>query len=323
MNEKDRFTINQWVEGRTESIEPVLVPAGGDQDALLEDFCRLLAETAPFIKYKILPDEEGALPEIRVTDNITFSALPLENLLPPFLTALESPAGASPVVSAAVAALLEMVDIPVTLKLYVASRCPHCPRVLQDMIYMAGACPLIHLHVIEGNRFEAAAAEDAVLAAPCLILDNEFRWTGGVSMEEVARYIAHRDPSALGTATLRAVLEAGNADWICEKMKAHGAIFLGFPGLLTHEVWSVRLGAMVVVEALVAEAPALAGQLIPLLLPHFDAAGVTVKGDLLYALGEIGDAATAEIIGELMVDVENEDLKEAACDALAAIAERG
>ena len=322
MNDKDRAIIDGWAQQKQGSIVLGQVITETPGDAAIKQFCDVLMETVPFIKANAITIENRDLPSIQVMDNVFFSALPREKLLPVFLESLDLAMGEAPLVEKDVSDILAAIDIPVDLKLYVATQCPHCPGVVRSMMQMAAACSQIHLHVIDGTWFEAAAARDGVLSAPCLILDDDFRWTGAISMKEVAQLAADRDPAALGTASLRAILEDGNAQWICEKIKAHGAIFPGFVGLLNHDVWSVRLGAMVVVEALAQEDPVLALQLVPLLLPLFENSDVTVKGDLLYALGEVGDASVADIIGTIMETFDDEDLMEAARDALAAIEER-
>ncbi len=322
LNDKDRATIDGWAQQKQGSIVLGRVITGAPGDTTIKEFCDFLMETVPIIRVNAIKIEDKELPSIQVMDNVFFSALPREKLLPVFLESLDLAVGGTPVVEKDVSDILATIDIPVELKLYVATQCPHCPGVVRSMMHLAAACSQIHLHVIDGTWFDGAAARDEVLSAPCLILDNDFRWTGSVSMKEVAQVAAGRDPALLGTDSLRSILENGNAQWIYEKIKAHGAIFPGFVGLLNHEIWSVRLGAMVVVEELAQEVPALALQLVPLVLPLFEDADITVKGDLLYALGEVGDASVADIIATMMESFDDEDLMEAARDALSAIEER-
>ncbi|MFK5953974.1 MAG: thioredoxin family protein [Desulfobacterium sp.] len=323
MNDKDRVGIDMWAKQKKNNIELKQVGLGTPQDAVLEDFCKYLVEKAPSITLKSVADTGKTLPEIQVMDNISFSALPLEKMLSPFLEILDLAAGTPPVIESGIEEMLSNIDMPVELKLYVAGLCPHCPGVIRSMAHLAAASEQVHLHVIDGTWFDKAAAKDGVLSAPCLILDDDFRWTGAVSMKEVVEVILHRDPASLKTVALRRILEEGNAAWISRKMKAHGAIFPGFMGLLLHEIWSVRLGAMVVVEELAQDVPELALQLVPLILPSFEDADISVKGDILYALGEVGDQSVAETILGMMELFEDEDLLEAANDALAAIKERG
>jgi len=322
LNDKDRANIDMWVKQKKHNIGLGRVVLGTSEDAVLEDFCNYLVDKSPSLTVKSVENKGKALPEIQVMDNVSFSALPLEKILAPFLESLDLSGGAPPVIEQGVEEMLLNIDMPVELKLYVAGQCPHCPGVIRSMVHLAAASGLVHLHVIDGTWFDKAAARDGVLSAPCLILDDDFRWTGAVTMTEVVEVIAHRDPAALTTSSLRRILEEGNAAWICHKMKAGGTIFPGFIGLLLHEIWSVRLGAMVVVEELVQDAPDLALQLVPLILSGFENADDTVKGDLLYALGEVGDQSVADTIVMMMETLKDEDLLEAATDALAAIKER-
>jgi len=123
------------------------------------------------------------------------------------------------------------------------------------------------------------------MSTPCLILDNGFRWTGAVTAKEVLTMVTQRDVSQLSSQTLKTILEQGDADWISREMIRAGTLFNGFVQLLLHDTWSVRLGAMVVVETLVEECPDLALELCPILIRAFDDSAIPVQGDILYALG--------------------------------------
>lgn len=187
---------------------------------------------------------------------------------------------------------------------------------------MAAYCPQIKLHIIDGSLFPEIAQKDRVMAAPCLLLDQDFRWTGAVSQDEILSMILDRDPASLSTQTLKNILEAGDAGWITTEMIRAKQIFSGFLGLLLHETWSVRLGAMVVVEELAEKAPDLGRLLVPLLTGGFHEKEIPVQGDILYALGEIGDLETKTWILETISNSDHEDLRDAAEDAVAAIDSR-
>jgi hypothetical protein len=146
----------------------------------------------------------------------------------------------------------------------------------------------LSIQIIDGTLFPETAQRDKVMSAPCLILDNGFRWTGAVAAEEVLSMITQRDVSSLSSQTLKTILEQGDADWISQEMIQAGTIFQGFIQLLRHDTWSVRLGAMVVVESLAEENPELALKLCSPLIQAFDHSDITVQGDILYALGETG-----------------------------------
>jgi hypothetical protein len=101
-------------------------------------------------------------------------------------------------------------------------------------------------------------------------------------------------------------------------------LFQGFLDLLLHPEWSVRLGAMVVVEHLTENAPAMAARLCPVLMKAFDhVSDISIQGDIFYILGETGNQTTAAWIETKMPGLTHPDLKEAAEDALSAIGDRG
>ncbi len=128
--------------------------------------------------------------------------------------------------------------------------------------------------------------------------------------------ITDRDPSQLSASTLKNIIEQGDASWIAKKMIEQEKIFNGFIKLLLHEIWSVRLGAMVIVEELVETHPELAAKLCPELIALFDTKDVPVQGDIFYVLGEAGSSETKKWITNKITTLEHQDLIDAANDAL-------
>lgn len=249
-------------------------------------------------------------------ENITYSAFPLEKEREPFLEAVSQINDHNPLVSEPIQKALDHLKIPVRLTLYIALQCPHCPNVVRTVMALASHTSTITLHVIDGSLFLEAAQKDRVMSAPCLILDDDFRWTGSVSMDEIVQMITSRDPSRLSTQTLKDIIEQGNAAWIAQQMVKQKKIFEAFIPLLLHETWSVRLGAMVAVEALAETGPDIAALLCPFLIDRFDEKEIPIQGDILYALGEAGDDKTKEWLEKKLSELEHPDLIDAAQEAM-------
>ena len=217
---------------------------------------------------------------------------------------------------------LEQLSRPCHLTLFIAVQCPHCPDMVRTLIPLAIHSKNIFLEIIDGSLFPETAREHQVMSVPCLILDQGFRWTGHVDPNEILAQAIEQDPSRLSADTFRQILEQGDADWICHQMIQTDTLFKGFTDLLLHPEWSVRLGAMVVVENLAQEAPHLAARMGPVLIQAFDDQTVSVQGDILYALGEVGNQTTRNWIEKIMPDLTHPDLMDAAKDALEAIEDR-
>ncbi|MBU8911468.1 MAG: thioredoxin family protein [Desulfobacterales bacterium] len=303
---------NQTIENQVKIKQ--LTTAHAEENQFI-NFAGQLSALASRLVIKAEKSEKN-LPCFLLEENITYSALPLEKELEPFLEALSQINANCPVIFEPIRQTLDKIDIPVRLKLYIALQCPHCPELVRTVIPLALSCKNIHLHIIDGSLFPETAQKDGVMSAPCLILDDDFRWTGSVSADEIVKMITSRDPSQLSAKTLKTILEQGDASWITRQIIEKGKIFDTFIKLLLHETWSVRLGAMVIVEELAETSPELAASLCPILTGLFDKKDIPIQGDILYALGETGTMETKEWIQTKLAELEHPDLIDAATEAL-------
>jgi hypothetical protein len=325
-NSREENLIRNWDQNRkyqnntkAEQIRIKLITTQHSSDKFLA-IAEKLAQMSPGL---IIDSEktESNLPGFLLKENIMYSAFPLAKELEPFLDALEQSNGnpsqsSTHRLSQTNRKALETIEIPVSLKLYIALQCPHCPEVVRTLIPMALNCSNINLHIIDGSLFPETAQKDSVMSAPCLIVDDDFRWTGKVSSDEILNMIKTRDPSQLSVDTLKTVLEQGDAAWITKKMIEKQSIFGTFIELILHETWSVRLGAMVIVEELAESDPKLASKLCPILIDRFDENDITIKGDILYALGESGTKKTSEWIKQQLPQLDHQDLIDTAKEAV-------
>ncbi|MCD4743130.1 MAG: thioredoxin family protein [Desulfobacteraceae bacterium] len=321
LNKEEKELIEIWNSNQKENINTKYIASGLKEDESIENFLAILTQSASNLIIQKEKKGTNRLPEILITDNIKYSAIPLSNELKPFLKALsfnnpDNNPGSRVEFSQQLKANLEKIDIPVRLTLFAAQACPHCPIVVEDMIDIANECKNIELQIIDPTMFTEEATANSVMSVPCLILDDDFRWTGSVSMEEVTDVLANRDSSTLKASNLRRILEDGKASWLTEQMIEKNMIFPEFIKLVLHEIWSVRLGAMVVIEELAEVNIKLANQLCPLLWEKFSGAAEDVKGDIFYALGEAGNIEDKNLIEKELITIDSADLKEAAIDAI-------
>ncbi|MFH2093306.1 MAG: thioredoxin family protein [Pseudomonadota bacterium] len=321
-----RNLITQWNQTLNQTVHIKLIlpeqsfENQSDQKTL-DQFLAIraeLTELAPHLEIK-LEHSEKQWPGFELAQNITFCAWPMEKELGPFLDTISSLSKKEFNLSESIQNSLDQIDIPVTLKLYIALFCPHCPAMVKTLIPLALYCRKIDLQIIDGTLYEQAAKNDKVMSAPCLILDDTFQWTGAVSPQEIVNMIINRDPSQLSMDTLKNIMEQGDAAWIAQQMIHKNMIFDSFVQLLCHPAWSVRLGAMVVVEQLAQDAPDLADSLCPILINEFDSKNISVQGDILYALGEAGNNVTRQWIDNRLGSFSHPDLIDAALDAMETI----
>ena len=151
---------------------------------------------------------------------------------------------------------------------------------------------------------------------PTLILEDDIRWTGPVNIEELLTQCVQRDPARLSAASLRQLIEAGDAARVSTMMAESGRLFPALIDLLVHESWSVRLGAMVTAEYLAEAGPAISLRLCGLLWERFARLPPQVQGDVVQVLGQIDSEATRSYLSSVVSGDFEEVIKTTAAEVL-------
>jgi len=283
---------------------------------MFRGFCEGLTDAAPKIRVIEEGHDEVTAPRIRIDPGLHYHALPLGAELDPFLQALTYLEGSSSQAPFPFQDQLGAMTCPSDLRVYVAPQCRFCPSVVRQLLPLPFNSPRIQLTVIDGLLFPEMAEEHKIQSVPTVILDDEFRWTGSLKMEELVSVLLKRDPARLTLSSLENMMMEGNASQLAAMILKACALFPAFMDLLTHSLFSVRLGAMVVMEELIDRNPALAEQAVKPLWERFPHADPQIQGDILYLLGELGTRDMVSNIGEVLNGDYDVEVKEAAREAL-------
>jgi len=290
-----------------------LATTADSRSAELSEFCRRLSVWVPQIS---VTREEGAdlpYPLLLLANGMRYMGVPAGTEVEPFIEAL---APTRPRLSGELAERLKCMDIPAALDLYVIPACQHCPTAFRRLMPLAEALDRVRVTVIDGGLFPELAQRHGIRAAPTLLLDGQFRWTGSFDLEEVVALMLTRDPVSLGPASLELMLKEGAARRLAQLMAERNALFPAIVALLCHDQWPVRLGAMVAMEELYALRPELARQVLDPLWEQFEAVSDPIKGDILYVFGEIGEATAIPRLTSLLQGRISAGVREAAAEAL-------
>jgi len=284
--------------------------------SIFKAFCDNLGRLVPGIKIKKDGDSPDEPPQILLGSGLRYQAIPAGHELQPFLEMLIA-FGSDSVNSAESAqTFLKKEILPATLTLFIAPQCTFCPAVVRQLSPLPLLDDKIRLTIIDGTLFPEIAEPHKIQAVPTLLLDEQFRWTGSVPLEEIINTINSRDPASLGTASLENIIKAGQASHLAAMMLDDKKIFPAFYELLIHHKWPVRLGAMVVMEEIADQNPVMASDVIDFLWDRFHRLPDPVKGDILYMFGEIKDRRAVSWLEEVLGGEYNEEVKEAAKEAL-------
>lgn len=312
-SETDR--IRSWHASLPGPVTIGLTATPDPRTALFEAFCRNLERIAPSVS--VAREQDDGLPDLAITPQLRFLAVPGSAELDPFLEALagrEAPAD----LREAMAPLA----LPASLRLYVTPHCPHCPGAVRALTPLSRAHRLVRLEVVDGALFPELAAADRVRSTPTLLVDGTFRWAGHMPRQEIIATLLRRNPLHLGPASLEHLLAEGRAQEAADLMLAQGALMPALTSLLFHPRWPVRLGAMVAMEQVAARNPTLAARAVPTLWAAFPTLTESIQGDVLYVIGECGDTDSFPGLEEILASGASEDLKEAAREALERIRAR-
>ena len=135
-------------------------------------------------------------------------------------------------------------------------------------------------------------------------------------MKEIINTINTRDPMSLGATSLENILKEGQAGRLAAMMLDGKKIFPAFYDLLIHDKWPVRLGAMVVMEEIAGQNPAMTADAVNFLWEKFHDLPDQVKGDILYMFGAAGDRRTISWLDQVLNGDYSEEVKEAARETL-------
>ena len=322
MTPQEEKQIQEWGSGLSDTLQLGLILTGDKRDSELKNFCEALSHIVPQIHIRKEKDESYKAPMIQLGETLRYQAVPLGSELSPFLEALDILKGKSVQVPAQIGEPLSQIDLPATLRVYVSSQCHFCPATVRQLIPLAFESKFIRIIIIDGMLFHEMAQADNILSVPTVLLDEHFRWTGEVQLEELIDIIRSRDPASLTASTMARMVTEGNAFALAEMMLEKGEIFPAFLDLLVHEHFSIRLGAMAAMEEVAGQSPELAATVADPLWERFQSLNNQIQGDILYIIGESG---TSEMIPRLEAISDgdgDEELREAAQDAIESIRER-
>ncbi|MDY6837432.1 MAG: thioredoxin family protein [Thermodesulfobacteriota bacterium] len=308
--------ITTWNSGLAGAREIHLLFTEDKRTSQLEDFCKDLVLLAPKVQMVQKEEEHMETPAIGIGPGLRYHAVPLGTELGPFLEAVSDSDKSGSRLSPTLLRGLEQITVPAALSLFVAPQCPHCPVTARQLLPLASASEAIRLRVIDGVLFPEIAQSHHIRSVPTVVLDEQFRWTGTVELKELVEVMTNRDPADLSASSLEGMLKEGDASQVASMMLEREMIFPAFIDLLAHEKMFVRLGAMVVMEEIVERNRALAAQVVDPLLERFDEAGDRAQGDILYVLGESGNASLMPALEMILQGSFHVEVKEAAQEAL-------
>ncbi|ROQ90739.1 thioredoxin domain-containing protein [Desulfosoma caldarium] len=336
LNEHDRRALFAWNAHVTGRVPLVLQTTRDSRTATLQIFAEELTALSPQITLHTAFEDRDELPGFFIGDGWIWHAAPSGAELRPFLEtlALFHETSASPQrlwEHEPTAALRRrrpdlwqrLVDRRNRRELLVftAVQCPHCAHLLFELAPLPFVAPSLTVRVMDASLCQEKAQAAGIRSVPTILLGADFRWTGRVDVIHVLEVLYRDQNTELSAAAAIRLLKEGKAHELSHLMLSSATSWADFPSILTHAEWSVRLGALVVLEELADKDPAKAQAYLPMLWKNMADLPAAVQGDVVYATGIVGDSTwTEQVLRWTEKQAEDSELREVGEETLKTLA---
>jgi hypothetical protein len=313
LEEKQIIKLNHQL---SQDVTIGLVRSPHANSKLFYDFCDDITRLVPKIKISKVEAEPLDPPQILIGSSLRYQAVPAGHELPPFLEALLAHESGSLNIAEPLKLLLGKNKLPASLIVFIAPHCTFCPQIVRQLIALPMADKNLQMTIVDGTLFPEMVETQKIQAVPTIVLDDQFRWTGSVPIEELIETINTRDPISLSPASLESIIKEGGADRLAAMILGAEKLFPAFFEVLTHHKWPIRLGAMVVMEEIIEANQNLAAEAMEPLWNRFHQVDAQVQGDILHVFGETGNARSVSWLETVLSGDFDREVKEAAEEAL-------
>jgi alkyl hydroperoxide reductase subunit AhpF len=287
----------------------------------LKEFAQAVSEAAE--KKVIVTEKQGTfslpgLPALTLCRehfcNIHYLALPEGYELNPFIQAIKILAQDYVRFSVKVKETITKVITPVDIRVFVSPYCTNCPRVVETVIKLAFANPLVSAFIIDVHNFKELADEYHLKSVPATVVNKEFVLFGSITEEKLAELLVQKDTPLYDRELMRSFIESGltskAADLICHK-KGREVIL----ELFREGDFFIRLGILVTFEEALEKDPESIRGMLPQLIELLSHQDHRIRGDIADLLGKIGDPNAIPHLQKLTSDPHPE-VAEASTEAL-------
>ena len=313
LEEKQIIKLNHQL---SHDITIGLVASRHTSNKLFHEFCDDLTRLVPKIKISKVEADPQDPPQILIGSALRYQAVPTGYELQPFLEALAAFESDSLKIAEPIKILLKKNKLPAALTVFIAPQCTFCPQMVRRLITLPLMDKKLQLTIIDGTLFPEMMQTYQIRSVPTLLLDEQFRWTGSIPLEELIDTINTRDPVSLSPASLESIIKEGGADRLAAMILGAEKLFPAFYEVLTHHKWPIRLGAMVVMEEIIEANQNLAAEVLEPLWNRFHQVPAQVQGDILHVFGETGDSRSVSWLESVLSGDFDREVKEAAEEAL-------
>lgn len=246
--------------------------------------------------------------------NIYYAALPRGAELGPFLRTIVNLGNGCIPLKADTLHHLQALNQEITMEVLITKSCPVCPRMVELVNQFALCSHKVKAWIVDVDYFPHIRQKHHAVSAPTTVINNRAQIIGAVNEKELLNWIDKAISQEDILDLLASLLATGNSQRTLEIITEENRLDL-LVDLMGQEEFTVRLGTMVVIEALQQKSPDKVRLLVPGLIKLLDSDNINVRGDTAFMLGKTGDQRAIEPLSRLLSE-QNRDLVEITKEAL-------
>lgn len=207
------------------------------------------------------------------------------------------------------------IERPVSIEVFIAAACPHCPNAVRAANRLALASPHVKTTVIDTQQFPELAAKFNIRTVPMTIIDGELLFNEVVAPEVLAEAVGSKSRGGYLARALRSHVDTGTIDTGVRLLRTAAGAPDAFVDVWRESVLSIRMGLMLMAGQALEERPELFDAVVPRLIPLLDTVDQSLRGDTADLLGQIAHPGARQALEQLLGDADP-DIVEIAEEAL-------
>jgi hypothetical protein len=243
-----------------------------------ERFVEEASSLSKKIRFNTIKQNDAKLPAIIVGGKVYYHAIPDNTEFAPFVDAISLACRHAPSYS----------ETRTDLKIVVMPGCSYCPNAVRNAVRFAFSNNGVKVSIIDGNMFAEAIEKLDIKSAPTTIINDKVFVTGVIPDEELSGWVVKTADRRFSRDDIIKMINSQGADKLADMMIADARIYDDLLFLLWDDKWSLRLGAMVVLEYVYEKKPLLIKSVIQRIEESLLDSDLTKRGDTAFLIGNIG-----------------------------------
>lgn len=279
LEERDRVYAGKLLSDIGDTVTVGFLSTDHPENPRFKKFIEAFVSLSERIRVEVRESAEENLPAIVVGGKVYYHAIPDKTEFTPFMDAISLSVKDRPLIPAKNRA---------DLKVVVMAGCIHCPNAVRNAVRFAFSNNGVRVSIIDGMMFKDAIEKFDIKSAPTTIINDQVFLTGVIPENDLTRWVRKTNEKHFSIDDFVKMIKEGNAHKLADMMIDDGTIYPDFLSLLWDDKWSLRLGAMVVLEDIYEKKSPLIKTVIKEIEKHLFDNDLRNRCDAAFLIGNIG-----------------------------------